>query len=85
MEKGLVPSELLVIKTTLKKDPEDYSTNIYQKIIGNQVEAKEGDTISYYKSTTKGEAHPNPAFLSRTKYLEMMKSIFGQQLAGTRV
>lgn len=81
MEKGLVPSELLVIRTTLKKDPEDYSTNTYQNILGHQVNAKEGDTISYHKSTTKGQAHFNPAFLSRTKYLQMMKSTFGQQLA----
>lgn len=81
MERGSVPPESLVIKTTLKKDPEAYSGNTYQKIIGNQIQAKEGDTIAYYKSTTKGQAHSNPAFLSRTKYLDMMKSTFREQLA----
>lgn len=80
MERGLVPSELLAINTTLKKDPESYSVNAYQRIIGNQLRAKEGDAIKYYKSTTKGQAHYNPAFLSHTKYLKMMKSTFEEQL-----
>jgi hypothetical protein len=70
----------LVISTTLKKDPIEYSDNTYQRIIGNQVGAKEGDTIKHYKSTTKGQAHSNPTLLSRTKYLEMMKSTFENQL-----
>ena len=51
MEKGLVPSDLLAITTILKKDPDAYSKNAYQRIIGNQAGAKEGDTIKYYKST----------------------------------
>jgi DNA polymerase I len=80
MERGLVPSELLAIRTVLKKDPQEYSDNIYQRIIGNQVGAKEGDTIKYYKSTTIGQVHSNPALLSRAKYLEMMKSTFEEQL-----
>jgi DNA polymerase elongation subunit (family B) len=80
MERELVPSELLAIKTTLKKDPDSYSGNTYQKIIGNQVRAKDGDTIKYYKATTKSQAHYNPAFLSRKKYLKMMRSTFEEQL-----
>ena len=80
MERGLVPSELLAIRTVLKKDPQEYSDNTYQRIIGNQVGAKEGDTIKYYKSTTKGRAHSNPAHLSRAKYLEMMRATFEEQL-----
>ena len=79
MEKGLVPSELLAITTVLKKDPDAYSKNAYQRTIGNQVGAKEGDTIKYYKSTN-GQANSNPALLSRTKYLDMMKSTFEEQL-----
>jgi hypothetical protein len=42
--------------------------------------AEEGDIIKYYKSTTKGQGHSNPSFLSRTKYLEMLKSTFEEQL-----
>jgi DNA polymerase elongation subunit (family B) len=80
MERGLVPSELLAIRTVLKKDPEEYSYNTYQRIVGTQVGAKEGDTIKYYKSTAKGQGHSNPSFLSRAKYLEMLRSTFEEQL-----
>lgn len=80
MERGLVPSEILAINTTLKKDPESYSVNAYQRIIGNQLRAKEGDAIKYYKAITKGQAHHNPSFLSTAKYLMMMKSTFEEQL-----
>jgi DNA polymerase elongation subunit (family B) len=79
MERGLVSSDLLAITTVLKKDPDSYSKNAYQRIVGNQARAKEGDTIKYYKSTN-GQAHSNPALLSRTKYLDMMKSTFEEQL-----
>jgi DNA polymerase elongation subunit (family B) len=79
MERGLVSSDLLAITTVLKKDPDAYSKNAYQRIVGNQVRAKEGDTIKYYKSTN-GQAHSNPALLSRTKYLDMMRSTFEEQL-----
>jgi hypothetical protein len=37
--------ELLAIRTVLKKDPEEYPYNTYQRIVGTQVGAKEGDTI----------------------------------------
>jgi DNA polymerase I len=80
MEKGIVSPELLEIKTTLRKDPESYPQNRYQCIVGSQLNAKEGDPIKYYKSDTKGKAHPNPIFLSRAKYLQMLKSTFEDQL-----
>lgn len=80
MERGVVPLELLAIRTVLKKGPEEYSYNTYQRIVGTQVGAKEGDAIKYYKSTAKGQAHSNPSFLSRTKYLEMLRSTFEEQL-----
>jgi DNA polymerase I len=79
MERGLVPSEILAIISILKKDPDAYSKNAYQRTIGNQVGAKEGDTIKYYKSTNN-QAHSNPELLSRAKYLDMMKSTFEEQL-----
>ena len=67
MESGQVPIELLSIQTTLNKAPQDYGNDTYQKILANQTSAVEGDVIKYYKSTTKGKAHSNPAFISRIK------------------
>ena len=63
MEHGQVPIESLAIKTTLSKNPKDYVNNTFQRIIGYQANLLEGDSISYYKSTTKGGAHINPAFI----------------------
>jgi DNA polymerase, archaea type len=80
MEKGIVAPELLEIKTTLRKDPESYPQNRYQRIVGSQLNAKEGEIIKYYKSDTKGKAHFDPIFLSRAKYLQMLKSTFEDQL-----
>ena len=80
MESGQVPIELLSIQTTLNKAPQDYGNDTYQKILANQTSTVEGDVIKYYKSTTKGKAHSNPAFISRTKYLEMLKTTFFDQL-----
>jgi DNA polymerase, archaea type len=80
MEKGQVPPELLSISTTLKKDPSSYSLNAYQRIVGSQTNAKEGDSIKYYKSNTKGTTHSNPSFINIGKYLEMMQSTFEEQL-----
>ena len=71
MERGLVSSDLFAITTILKKDPNAYPKNTYQRVVGNQIGAKEGDTIKYYKSTNS-QAHSNPALLSRTKYLDMI-------------
>ena len=80
MESGQVPFELLAIRSTLNKAPKDYANNTYQKILANQTSAEEGDVLKYYKSNTKGKAHSNPAFISRSKYLEMLKTTFFDQL-----
>jgi hypothetical protein len=80
MENGSIPADLLIVKSVLKKDPSQYSSNSYQRVVGTSIGAKEGDAIKYYKSTTKGKAHFNPSFLSRAKYLEMMKNTFKEQL-----
>ena len=80
MERGSVPADLLVVKSVLKKDPSQYSNNSYQRVVGTSLGAKEGDAIKYYKSNSKGKAHSNPSFLSRSKYLEMMKNTFEDQL-----
>jgi DNA polymerase elongation subunit (family B) len=80
MEKGQVPQELLVISLTLKKDPSEYDINDYQNIVGKQLNAKEGDTIKYYKANYPGKAHSDPAFIDRRKYLEMLQSTFEKQI-----
>ncbi len=80
LEKGQVPSEQLAIHHTLRRNPDEYSLNAYQRIVGNQQNAKEGDTINYYKSNTPGKAHSNPAFIDWGIYQEMLKSTFEKQL-----
>ena len=54
MEQGTVPRESLEIKLTLKKNPEEYDKNTVQRMVGLAQNARQGDTISYYKSNTKG-------------------------------
>jgi hypothetical protein len=80
MEQGLVPTESLEIRLTLKKNPEEYDKNTVQRIVGLAQNAREGDTISYYKSNTKGGGTLNPNLYSRCKYLEMLKSTIEDQL-----
>jgi DNA polymerase elongation subunit (family B) len=80
MENGQVPIELLSIRTTLNKAPIDYANDTYQKILAKQTNAEEGDVLKYYKSNTKGKAHSNPVFISRSKYLNMLKTTFFEQL-----
>ncbi|MDF0680308.1 MAG: DNA polymerase domain-containing protein [Candidatus Nitrosocosmicus sp.] len=80
MEKGLVPHDLLAISLTLKQDPSEYDTNDYQNIVGKQLNAKEGDTIKYYKANFPGKAHSDPAFIDRSKYLERLQSTFEKQI-----
>jgi DNA polymerase elongation subunit (family B) len=80
MENGQVPIEQLSIRTTLNKAPEDYANDTYQRILAKQTNAEEGDVLKYYKSNTKGKAHANPAFISRSKYLNMLKTTFFEQL-----
>jgi DNA polymerase elongation subunit (family B) len=80
MERGQVPQELLAISLTLSKDPSEYSENVFQNIVGNQLGAKQGDTFKYYKSNTKGTAHSDPSFIDKGKYLEMLRSSFEMQV-----
>lgn len=80
LEKGQVPSEQLAIHHTLGRNPSEYSPNAYQRIVGMQQNAKEGDPIKYYKSYTPGKAHSNPDFIDWGKYLEMLESTFEKQL-----
>ena len=80
MESGQVSSEKLAIRTTLNKAPKDYANDTYQKILAKQTNADEGDVLKYYKSNTKGKAHSNPVFISRSKYLEILKTTFFDQL-----
>jgi len=80
MEKGQVPHELLAISLTLSKDPSEYSENVFQNIVGNQLGAKQGDPIKYYKTNTKGTAHSDPSFIDNGKYLEMLRSTFENQI-----
>jgi DNA polymerase elongation subunit (family B) len=81
MQQGLVPDDLLTISLTLRKNPTEYSENVFQNIVGNLQEAKEGDTIRYYKSNTKGKAHSDPKFIDNNKYLEIFKSTFQKQIS----
>jgi DNA polymerase, archaea type len=80
MERGQVAPELLAITSTLNKDPSQYPDGNYQRIVGNQLNAKEGDSIAYYKSATRGKAHSNPIFIDIGKYLDMMQSTFEKQV-----
>jgi DNA polymerase elongation subunit (family B) len=80
MESGQVPFELLAIRSTLNKAPKDYANDTFQKILAKQTNSEEDDVLKYYKSNTKGKAHSNPAFISRSKYLEMLKTTFFDQL-----
>ena len=80
MEKGQVPHKLLAISLTLSKDPSEYASGDFQNIVGKQLNAKEGDTIKYYKADFPGKAHSDPAYIDRSKYLEMLQSTFEDQL-----
>lgn len=80
MERGQVPHELLAIYLTLTKDPSEYADNKFQNIVGKQQNAKEDDTIKYYKANFPGKAHSDPAFIDRNKYLEMLQSTFEEQV-----
>ena len=48
LEQRKVPLEDLVITMQLAKNPQDYPTNIAQKLVGQQLNALEGDIISFY-------------------------------------
>ena len=75
METGQVQLNDLAIKLVLQKDPKDYEEKLLQRVVGNVLGAKQGDTINYYKSDiVAGGGTSNPSLLGRRKYLEMLKS-----------
>jgi DNA polymerase, archaea type len=80
MERGQIPIGNLAISTTLRKDPSEYPEGDAEYIVGKQLNAKAGHTITYYKSNIKGKAHSDPAFLSIKQYLDMLRSIFEKQV-----
>ena len=58
-----------------KKDQSDNEENSRQRVVGNELGAKQGDTIVYYKSDiVAGGGTSNPNLISRRKYLEMLRS-----------
>jgi DNA polymerase, archaea type len=80
MERGQIPIENLAISTTLRKDPSQYPEGDAEYIVGKQLNAQAGHTITYYKSNIKGKAHSDPAFLSIKQYLDMLRSTFEKQV-----
>jgi DNA polymerase elongation subunit (family B) len=75
MESGDVLIEELEIKQTLAKNPIEYAENLLQRVVGNELGASLGDTIKYYKSDiVAGGATSNPNLISRSKYLEMLRT-----------
>ena len=74
MEKGLIPLDELSIRLVLQKDPNNYEENSFQRVVGNELSAKQGDIIKYYKSDIVGGNSSNPNLLSRRKYLEMLRT-----------
>ena len=72
MERGQVLLDELEIKLMLAKDPSEYGMHSLQRVVGNELGAKQGDTIVYYKSEIAGGGTSNPNLISRKKYLEML-------------
>jgi hypothetical protein len=80
MESGQVPLEELEIKLTLTKNPDEYPENRLQRLVGSELDAKQCDTIKYYKSDIKGGGSSNPNLTTRRKYLEMLRTTFADSL-----
>lgn len=80
MESRHVPLEDLAIKLTLQKNPNDYEKNSFQRLVGNELDAKQGDTIIYYKSDIAGGGTSNSNLISSIKYLEMLRTITEESL-----
>lgn len=74
MEEGLIPIDNLEIKLTLAKNPDEYSNNSLQKVVGTELDAHQGDVIQYYKSNLTGGGTSNSNLISRKKYLEMLQT-----------
>jgi len=81
MELGQVPLQELEIKQTLARNPIEYAENSLQRVVGNELGASQGDTIKYYKSDiVAGGGTSNPNLISRSKYLEMLRTIVEDSL-----
>ena len=67
MEGGIISSEELSIKTTLKKNPSDYKPNSLQRKIGLELEAEQGDVLKYDKSHMVGGGTINTYSIESSK------------------
>jgi len=74
LENGQVFLSELVIKLTLQKDPDKYAQNSLQRTVGLELNAKQGDTLSYYKSDISGGGSSNIDLISTRKYLEILRT-----------
>ena len=71
LEQRKVPLEDLVITMQLAKNPQDYPTNIAQKLVGGQFNALEGDIISFYKGDCLGKATIKETEIAYSRYIEL--------------
>ena len=76
LEQRKAPLENLAITMQLSKNPQDYSTNIAQKLIGQQLSALEGDIISFYKGDCLGKATTKVNEISYSRYIELFRHTF---------
>jgi DNA polymerase elongation subunit (family B) len=73
LEIGKIDRELLKIRVTLAKNPEDYAVNNPNKKIGMLLGAKAGDVIWYFKTDRKkGGVTTNLEEIDIRKYKEML-------------
>jgi DNA polymerase elongation subunit (family B) len=76
LEQRKVPLEDLAITMQLAKNPQDYPTNIAQKLIGQQLNALEGDIISFYKGDCLGKATIKKSEIAYSRYIELFTHTF---------
>jgi DNA polymerase I len=76
LEQRKVPLEDLAITMQLAKNPQDYPTNIAQKLIGQQLNALEGDIISFYKGDCLGKATIKESEIAYSRYIELFTHTF---------
>ena len=76
LEQRKVPLEDLVITMQLAKNPQDYPTNIAQKLVGQQLNAVEGDIISFYKGDCLGKATTKESEIAYSQYIELFTHSF---------
>jgi hypothetical protein len=81
MELGQVAPSELEISMVLQKDPNYYEPNSPQRTVGNELNARQGDVIKYYKSNIiAGGGTSNFNLSSRKKYLEMLRATMEDSL-----